>query len=259
MSNIVSEGGETKLRPPSNLKEFLALVAAAALGLGLIQIAAPMVKGLTFLDETVRESVGGLWTVLIPALYALFLQGLNRTGGDASMIRPDLAPWYVTGLMAAAVLFAFFQFSSFLGGIAVREALAGGAPSARIAAGAGLIALPLCALASIIAGYLLNRHTRALVAGALLWASLAFGLLHALVLWIYDPMSFLEGMRSGIGAAAIGFLSVVGLVCGGAGVVYSMIRGDREIGRLMTAARRLSRTEVDNVTEGVLRRIESRL
>ncbi len=272
MSGQIVSRDDGRWRPPSNLREGLATVVALALVFGFIQIAAPFVQKAEFIAKEIRDYAVGIGFALFVPVYRIVNQGLQAAQGGSGLVRPDLSPWFVTGVTTAAVLFAWNQFVGFVSGAAIAAAIrrvGEGADlsqvdiGAAVTLGATFIVIPLCAAASILAGVLLNRTTRSGVIFALILASIAYLGLSVFTAWIIQPESLGAALREAMQeqqalafVAALAFIAIVVFLFGGIGVIISRIRRERSIGRLSNAARRLEPSERDAVTQDVLDRLQ---
>jgi hypothetical protein len=264
---IVKEGGG-KLRPPSTMREVLALALAGVIGLGFVQMIAPIVESFAFIDELIREHVRSLGIAMIWPLYGLFSQVLLRASGEARTSRPDMPPWFVTGLIAGVLLFAFNQFASLLGAYSGTRAveslgqtvsLEGANRLGASQMGALYVGMPMTLLASLVAGVQLNKNTRQHVFLALALSAGAYVLLTLLNLALFEREQLTVMLLSGPATAVAFFMIALFILAFGAvGVIVSGFMGDRSLGRLTYAARRLNGDERNQVIEGVLRKIESR-
>ena len=212
------------------------------------------------------------------ALYFPIERSINRvmivTQGGEAHVRPDLSPWFVTGITAAVLLFAWNQFVGYLGGAAIGAAigelsktmsLSHANVGQAIRVGATVLSIPLCAVASIYAGMALNRSTRSGVVFALLLASIGYLGLNVFMTWIFQRDTIVEMLHEttdqqqmlgfAVGLALIAF---VVFVFGAIGVIVSRVRRERSMGRLVSAARRLAPDDRDAVTEDVMNRLQGR-
>ena len=274
MNGRIVSHDDGRWRPPSNLREGMATVAALAMVLAFIQIAAPFVQKAEFIAKEIRDYVVGLGFALFVPVYRLVNQGLQTVQGGAGLVRPDLSPWFVTGMTAAALLFAWNQFVGFVSGAAIAAAIRSVGQSAdlsqvdigaAVTLGATFIVIPLCAAASILAGTALNRTTRSGVLFALILASVAYLCLSVFTAWIIQPTSLKSALQQAMQqqqalafVAALAFIAIVVFLFGGIGVIVSRIQRERSIGRLLNAARRLDPEERNAVTDDVLQRLENR-
>ncbi len=265
MSDAIVQKGEQGLRPPSNLREILALALALVIVLAIIQLGAPLVRQLTFIDEKIRDSVIGLAFFAFPAINRTIKQLLDRSSGSR-LVRPDLSPWFVTGIFAATLMFAWNQFVSFVGALAVYAILGQivdaetlSQHSQTVAQGLSMIAIPMALVAGVYGGMLLNRYTRSLVMLAVLLGALGLMALNIGTTFLLAPSTFEMAVNTAGGLVGLvsGFaiLATIILIALSIGVVISRINRDRSIGRLLNAARKLSPEDRDEVTADVLQRL----
>jgi hypothetical protein len=270
---IVSQD-DGRWRPPSNVREGVATVVALALVFGFIQVAAPFVQKAEFIAKEIRDYAVGVGFALFVPVYRVINQGLQAAQGGSGLIRPELSPWFVTGVTAAALLFAWNQFVGFVSGAAIAAAIRSVGQSAdlsqvdvgaAVTLGATFIVMPLCAVASIVAGIGLNRTTRSGVLLALILASVAYLGLSVLTAWIIQPDSLQAALREAMDqqqalafVAALAIIAILVFVFGGLGVIISRLQRERSIGRLTNAARRLEPADRDAITQDVLDRLQQR-
>lgn len=267
MSEAVVQKGEGGLRTPSNVREVIALVLALVIVLALIQLGAPLVRQLTFIDEKIRDSVIGLAFFAFPAINRTIKQLLDRSSG-AGLVRPDLSPWFVTGIFAATLMFAWNQFVTFLASVAIFGVVGTLAPPEALTSNPevivlaiSIISLPMTFVAAIIGGVLLNRYTRSGILFALLLAVFSLVGLNVTIAWLttrdiiersLEQAGGLAGLLVGFSVVAI--LIFLGL---GLGVVISRLRRERSIGRPLSAVRRLPPDARDGVTAKVIEQLEA--
>jgi len=270
---IVSQD-DGRWRPPSNVREGVATVVALALVFGFIQVAAPFVQKAEFIAKEIRDYAVGVGFALFVPVYRVINQGLQAAQGGSGLVRPELSPWFVTGVTAAALLFAWNQFVGFVSGAAIAAAIRSVGQSAdlsqvdvgaAVTLGATFIVMPLCAVASIVAGIGLNRTTRSGVLLALILASVAYLGLSVLTAWIIQPDSLQAALREAMDqqqalafVAALAIIAILVFVFGGLGVIISRLQRERSIGRLTNAARRLEPVDRDAITQDVLDRLQQR-
>jgi hypothetical protein len=183
--------GRRGLRMPGNAHEYGALGLALVAVFALVQFGAPVVRDLDFLDQKIRDYFIGIAFAAFPFLHRGFKQTLVRLK-PPEVVRHELAPWFVTGAFAAALLFAWNLFGSMLGGLAVGlfiGAVGQGMANDAAVSEAALtsimaVSLPLTAVAAIFAGVVLNRHTRSHVFAALAFAGLLFIAFNTLTTWV---------------------------------------------------------------------------
>lgn len=268
MSEEVVQKGGGGLRAPSNAREAIALVLALVIVLAAIQLGAPLVRQLTFIDEKIRDSVIGLAFFAFPAVNRTIKQALDRSSG-ASLVRPDLSPWFVTGVIAATLMFAWNQFVTFIASVSIFGVLGALAPPEAlsdhpevIVLAISIISLPMTFIAAIVGGVLLNRYTRSGVVPALLLAAAALVGLNVTMAWLttrdviersLEQAGGLTGLL--IGFAAVAVIILIGL---GVGVIVSRINRERSIGRLLNAVRKLSPAARDELTNEVVAKLDAK-
>lgn len=264
--------GESQFRMPSNAHEFAALALSLVAVFVLIQVGAPIIREFEFLDQKLRDYFIGVSFAAFPLIHRQAKRSL--AGFTAQEIaRHDLAPWFVTGVLAAALLFAWNQFVSFLGGAAMGLALGQLAQGVNLdnvdVSGALMmsimvVSLPMSAVAAMFAGVALNRHTRSRTFAALALGSVCFVAFNALTNWLLEPAMIEANWQQ---AAAQGEIGVAGFVIGlflvgfiifafGAiGVFISRWKRERTIGRLMEAARHLPALEREALADEISSRV----
>lgn len=268
MSEGVVQKGEGGLRAPSNMREVIALVFALVIVLGAIQLGAPLVRQLTFIDEKIRDSVIGLAFFAFPAINRTIKQALDRSSGQG-LVRPDLSPWFVTGFFAATLMFAWNQFVTFIASVSIFGAVGALAPPEALSANPeviilaiSIVALPMTFVAAIVGGVLLNRYTRSGVLPALLLAAFALVGLNVTISWLTsrDVIERSLEQAGGVAGLLVGFgvVAVIIFIGLGVGVLVSRINRERSIGRLLSAVRKLPPQDRDAVTNDVLKRLEAK-
>jgi len=270
-SAVQNQGG---FRLPATMQEFWALALALAAVFLLIQFGAPLVRELDFLDQKLRDYFSGVAFAAFPLIHRECKRGLASFSPQAAA-RSGLAPWFVTGVIAAAVLFGWNQFVSLLGGLSAGLALG------QLAQGADLtgqdaamavtmsimvVSMPLSAIAAVFAGVLLNRNTRSHVFAALALAAVCFVSFNAGTTWYFEPELFAAQVANAASEGAFGLaMFAVGLflvgfiifVFGALGVVISWFNRERAIGRIMEGARRLPAAEREVLASEIARRLEA--
>lgn len=251
-----SSGG---IRLPASRHELWALLLAVAVVFVLVQVGAPIIRSFDFLDPKLRDYFIGMSFAAFPLIHRNCKQQLMRMRGSHEPILHDSPAWYVTGIIAGAILFAWNQFVSALAGLS-HMTLIGAYPdptslnlSLEELAGvqtlaALLIILPISAVASVFAGIQINRHTRSHVFGAIAIAALFFVVANTTVTFaMHSDMVIqifsivLSGTAEGIqvlfGMCLVGFI-VFGF--GALGVMISRYYRERPLGQIIEAARKLS-------------------
>lgn len=262
-----------KLRLPKTGVEFWALVLSVAAVFVLVQLGAPLIRTLDFLDPKIRDYFIGMSFAAFPFIHSACKGGLERYRRAGEPVLHDSGAWYVTGIVAGALLFAWNQF---VGGLVALSLLAivdglpqlGGPavdPEALMVtflASSLIVVLPLSGVAAVFAGMQLNRHTRSRVLAALAAAAVFFVASNVVVSWAMNA-AFVEEVVAHIlagGPEAVETLfgfSLFGLVVfffGCLGVFVSRLRGERPLGRLLEAARRLPAEQREALAAEVMRR-----
>jgi len=273
MSEQAAARSESVFRVPTNLQEFTALAISLLSVFVLIQIGAPIVRELDFLDQKLRDYFIGISFAAFPVIHRGCKRGLEGLQSQVP-VRRDLAPWFVSGVIAAALLFAWNQFVSFLGGVSTGivlgqiQGVSFDAPEITegLVIGNLAISLPLSAVAAIFAGVLLNRHSRSHVFAALALAAIFFLVFNLFVNWLAQPdyiaAKFGEAAAGGVvgilqflfGIALVGtIIFIFGII----GILVSRFNRERSIGRLMEAARRLPTAEREMLAADITRRLEA--
>ena len=256
-SPATSESGFFKL--PSSTHEFWALFLAVVIVFLLVQLGAPIVRSLEFLDPKLRDYFIGMSFAAFPLIHRGCKQGIGRFRIADEPVLQDSAAWYVSGIVAGAVLFGWNQFAAFLAGLSL-EISRGAYPdpttlnldldafSTMQTTAALAVVLPLCAVASVYAGMLLNRHTRSHTVAAVAIAAVFFVTANTMTTWAVHPEMIEQIVAvlqaGGEDAVQLVFgLSLVGLivfVCGVGGTFISRMNRERPIGMIVEAARKLS-------------------
>lgn len=262
-------------RVPTTAQEYSALGLALLAVFALVQIGAPIVRELDFLDQKIRDFFIGGAFAMFPFLHRGAKSAMN--GFKAAPLRPELSPWFVTGAFVATLVFAWNQFVSFVGGVAIGIFAAGAGvgpqtPPEAIDSAAVTsilaIALPLTAVAAIFAGVLLYRNTRSKVLLALAFATMLFVVFNVLVTWVTNP-AFLA-QQWGIAAAAgpvgimqffigMAIVALIVFVFGGIGMLISRLMSEGSLGKVMVAARRLSPADREVLAADITSRVEAAL
>ncbi|MEP7210394.1 MAG: hypothetical protein ABI740_06120 [Alphaproteobacteria bacterium] len=237
------------LKPPSTVKEGIAALIALGVVLAAANFTAVGLKNL--LDPSVRSSVVGMVFASVPAIYGFSNRALN--GFQPKRLEfPELLPWYVSGMLAGACLFAWIQFIAFVTGAGLGLAFANSGITSPditvIAQVAGLATLIITAPAAVLAGTILNKSTRGLVFLALLFAAILCVGLSIFTSWLLQPAFINQIMANPLAAGVgVGVPALVVLVFGFGGVIWSAMWRERSIGRLAHAARRLKPDQRDQV------------
>jgi hypothetical protein len=239
----------------------------------LVQVGAPLIRDLDFLDQKLRDYFIGISFAAFPLIHRQCKRGLAGFTAQADL-RPDLTPWYVTGVFAAALLFAWNQFVSACAGLAIgilhaQIPVGEVEPTAFVEAlGMSMLAmsLPMSAVASVFAGVLLNRYTRSNVFAALAVAAAMYlvfnvALNYALLPEIISAQiagAFAQGIAGIVGCViGIGFVALVVLLFGAIGIAVSRLNREKSLGRIIEAARRLPAGEREALAAEIAHRFAS--
>ena len=275
MSGQAVAGDNSIFRVPTNAQEYSALGLALLGVFALVQFGAPVVRELDFLDQKIRDVfIGGAFAAF-PIIHRGAKSALN--GFKAAPVRPELSPWFVTGAFVATLVFAWNQFVSLVGGLSIGMFVGAVGVSPQAAADAVnqaviisimTFTMPLTAVASVYAGVLLARHTRAHVLLALAFAAVLFIAFNTLVTWVTSP-EFLAaqwGIAAAGGATGIvqffigmGIVAAIVFVFGGVGILISRLLSEASLGKVMIAARRLSPADREVLAADVTNRVEAAL
>src|SRR5262249_15407775 len=148
---------------PASLQDVWALLISLVSVFVLVQFGAPIVRELDFLDEKLREYFIGIAFATFPLIHRSAKQALASFAAPVPSM-PGEAPWFVTSVFAAAILFAWNQFVSacaafglglLLGMLHIDTAQADFATALALSMLA--VVLPLSASAAVLAGIMLNR------------------------------------------------------------------------------------------------------
>lgn len=271
----MSEQKDSMFRVPTNAQEYSALGLALLAVLVIVQVGAPIVRDLEFLDQKIRDFfIGGAFAAF-PFLHSGAKSAI--AGFKAPPVRPELSPWFVTGAFAATLVFAWNTFVAFLAGLSVGTfaGTVGVSPQTtpEVADGALLasilmIGLPLTAVASVFAGILLYRNTRSHVILALAFAAVLFITFNVLVTWATNPEFIVQqwtlAAQKGVEGivfffVGMGLVAVIVFVFGGIGIVISRLMSEGSLGKVIVAARRLSPADREVLAGDITSRVEAAL
>jgi len=250
------------IKLPASRHELGALALAITVVFLLVQVGAPIIRSFDFLDPKLRDYFIGMSFAAFPFIHRGCKQQLMRMRGSDEPVLHDSAPWFVTGIVAGAILFAWNQFVSALAGLS-HMTIIGAYPdptslnlsieelSGVQTVAALIIILPISAIASIFAGIQINRHTRSHVFGAIAIAAVFFVVANTTVTWamhsevVVQIFSIIasgtaEGLQILFGMCLVGFI-VFGF--GAAGVLISRMYRERPLGQIIEVARKLSADE----------------
>jgi hypothetical protein len=271
----MSEQKDSMFRVPTNAQEYSALGLALLAVFAIVQVGAPIVRDLEFLDQKIRDFfIGGAF-----AAFPVLHRGAKSAiaGFKAPPVRPELSPWFVTGAFAATLVFAWNTFVAFLAGLSLGTfaGTVGVSPqtTAEVAdgalvAGILMIGLPLTAVASVFAGILLYRNTRSHVILALAFAAVLFITFNVLVTWATNPEFIVQqwtlAAQKGVEGivfffVGMGLVAVIVFVFGGIGIVISRLMSEGSLGKVIVAARRLSPADREVLAGDITSRVEAAL
>lgn len=271
MDDKAGEGGA--LRMPASAHEFWALALALLAVFLLVQIGAPAIRELEFLDPKLRDYFIGISFAAFPLIHRQCKRGLVGLAAQPPR-QLDLTPWYVSGAFAAALLFAWNQFATVCGAFAIgmlhAQLPVGQVDNAAFmtALSTSLIAIsiPMSAAASVFAGILLYRYTRSHVVAALLCASVLYLVFNLAAGFALQPDFVVGQVRNAIGqgvegvfwfVVGIGIVAIVVLIFGGIGIAISAFNRERSLGRIVDGARRLPAAERELLAADISRRLDA--
>jgi hypothetical protein len=258
-------------RIPANAHELWALGLSLLVVLLLVQVGAPVIRELEFLDPKLRDYFIGISFAAFPLIHRQCKRGLTGfTVQPAAHV--DLTPWYVSGAFAGALLFAWNQFVSGCAGFAI-GVLHAQIPVGQVddtvfmeALGISLLAMsiPMSAFASVFAGILLNRYTRSHVFLALGTAAVLYLAFNVSLNYALQPAfisaqiasAFAQGVAGVVGfVIGMGLVALVVLIFGAIGVAISRLNRERSLGRIVDGARQLPPPEREIVAADISRRL----
>jgi hypothetical protein len=262
-------------RIPASAQDIWALVLSLLTVLVLVQIGAPLIRELEFLDPKLRDYFIGISFAAFPLIHRQCKNGLSGITVKPE-VHVDLTPWYVSGAIAGALLFAWNQFVSGCAGFAI-GVLHAQIPVGQIddnafmeALGISLLAMsiPMSAFASVFAGILLNRYARSHVFLALGTAAVLYLAFNISLNFALQPEFISAQISNAVAqgpAGVIGFVVGMGLVAlvvlifGAIGVAISRINRERSLGRIIDGARHLPPAERDLVAAEISRRLTAKI
>lgn len=271
--NVSASSG---LKLPASRHELWALLLAVTVVFLLVQVGAPIIRTFDFLDPKLRDYFIGMSFAAFPFIHRGCKQNLARFLHADEPVLHGSSPWFVTGIIAGAILFAWNQFVSALAGLS-HMTLIGIYPDASAlnlsieeltgvqTLAALIIILPISACASILAGIHLNRHTRSHVFGAIGIAAVFFVVANTTVTYAMHPdmvaqifgiifSGTSEGLQILFGMCLVGFI-VFGF--GALGVVISRFYQERPLGQIIESARKLSADERVSLAQELSLRMRS--
>ena len=276
MSEDSASRPAVSLRLPATSHELWALLLAIVAVFLLVQVGAPIIRTFEFLDPKLRDYFIGISFAAFPVIHRGAKQTIQRFDRDPEPVRMDSAPWFVAGVMAAAVIFGWNQFVSFLSGMSIGVLMAFMSDSGlqqidqaqlstAVTTASVVIVLPLSAVAAVYAGILINRHTRSHPIAAVGLASVMFITINTLMTWFFEPAMIEQIvamiMQGGADAISVvigmGSVGLIIFLFAVAGVFISRFRHDRPVGRIVEAARRLPPSERDALATELARRVDT--
>jgi hypothetical protein len=264
-----NEGGGFRI--PASSQELWALGLSLLVVFLLVQVGAPVIRELEFLDPKLRDYFIGISFAAFPLIHRQCKRSLTGFTVQAEA-HVDLTPWYVSGAFAGALLFAWNQFVSGCAGFAI-GVLHAQIPVGQVddavfmeALGISLLAMsiPMSAFASVFAGILLNRYTRSHVFLALGTAAVLYLAFNVSLNYALQPefisaqiaSAFAQGVAGVVGfVIGMGLVALVVLIFGAIGVAISRINRERSLGRIADGARRLRPAEREIVAADISRRL----
>jgi len=265
----------SRFKLPSSGREFWALVLAVLAVFLLVQLGAPIIRTFEFLDPKLRDYFIGMSFAAFPFILDGSKRLMHRVRVGEDAVLQGSPAWYVTGVVAGALLFAWNQFVSSLAWISLLT-LSSAFPdpstmnvSAEVFVPLQIMAVlvvivPMCVVASFFAGLQLNRYTRSHVLWAVMLCAVFFFTANMMVNFATNPeltRSVLAIAASGgveslsvlVGMSGIG---VVVLASAGAGVLVSRMRRERPLGQIVEAVRRLPTAQRELLAQEILQRIQ---
>lgn len=239
----------------------------------LVQVGAPIVRDLEFLDPKLRDYFIGIAFAAFPMIHRGTKKGLEQFKSDpGEPSARDLSPWYVTGVFAAMLLFAWSQFVSFLAGMSSGVLLGSvdlqhadeSALSVAVMMSAIVVSMPLCAVAAIFAGIILNRQTRSHTFLAIGLCTIVFALSNIFTSWVLAPEFFTAQFEAAAAQgptglaqffAGMAFVGLVIFIFGSVGIFISRYYREKSIGRIVDAARQLTPAEREALALEINQRI----
>jgi hypothetical protein len=265
----------SRFKLPSSAREFWALVLAVLGVFLLVQLGAPVIRTFEFLDPKLRDYFIGMSFAAFPFILDGSKRLMHRVRLGEQAVLQSSPAWYVTGVLAGALLFAWNQFVSGLAWLSLLTfSSAFPDPSttnvpAEVFVPLQIMAVlvvivPMCIIASFFAGLQLNRYTRSHVLWAVLLCAVFFFAANMMVNFVTNP-ELTQSVLAMIASGGVGSLSVLAgmsgigivvLASAGAGVMVSRMRRERPLGQIVEAVRRLPREQREQLAQEVLQRIQ---
>jgi hypothetical protein len=258
-------------RLPASAHEVWSLVLSLLIVFLVVQLGAPLIRTLDFIDSKLQDYAIGISFVAFPLIHRQCKSALSSFAAPAPP-GLDMTPWFVSGALAATLMLAWNQFVAACVGFAIgllhAQIPVGPISDMEFAQAFGLsmlaIALPMTAFAAVFAGILLNRYTRSHVFAALGFASLLYlGFNFALNFALQPAYTYAQIERASndgvfgivLFVIGLGLVAFVVLVFGAIGVAISRYNRERALGRIIDGARRLSQSERELLAAEVSRRL----
>jgi len=264
-----NEGGGFRI--PARSQDLWALGLSLLTVFLLVQVGAPVIRELEFLDPKLRDYFIGISFAAFPLIHRQCKKGLSGFTVQAER-HVDLTPWYVSGAFAGALLFAWYQFVSACFGLTIgvlhaqipigeineKEFLSALGTSSLV------MSVPMTGFASIFAGIFLNRYTRSHVFLALTMAAVLYLAFNVSLNYALQPAfvsaAIAEGFSGGVlgivqFVVGMGLVAMVVVIFGAIGIVISTINRERSLGRIVDGARRLPLVEREQVAADISRRL----
>jgi hypothetical protein len=265
----------SRFKLPSSGREFWALVLAVLAVFLLVQIGAPVIRNFEFLDPKLRDYFIGMSFAAFPFILDGSKRLMHRVRVGEEAVLQGSPSWYVTGVLAGALLFAWNQFVSSLAWISLLTLSSAFPDPSTINVPAEVfvpmqimavlvVIVPMCVVASFFAGLQLNRYTRSHVLWAVMLCAVFFFTANMMVNFATNPdltrsvlgiiaSGGLESLSVLVGMSGIG---VVVLASAGAGVLVSRMRRERPLGQIVEAVRRLPTAERELLAQEILQRLQ---
>lgn len=260
---------------PSSRQEFWALAIAVLVVFLLVQVGAPIIRSMEFLDPKLRDYFIGMSFAAFPFILEGSKKMMRRGAGGQEVVLQGSSAWYVTGILAGALLFAWNQFVSVLAWLSLMTLWSVFPDPASVNVPAEtlvpvqimavlVVILPMCMVAAFFAGLQLNRYTRSNVMRAVVLSAVFFVAANMMVNWATNP-EFMHSVLSLLASGGAESLSVIagmsgiGLVvmaAAGVGVVVSRMRRERPLGQIVEAVRRLPGAQRETMAQEILQRLQ---
>lgn len=248
------------------------IAGATAFGVVVIgaNILAHTLKGV--MDDTVRNGAVGVLFASVPAVYGVVRKVVAGIGPQPAKPAPELAPWYITGMLAGVILFAWTRLVSLLVGVGfagLAASLGQTDPSLSQALAQGFLSVlavllvPTLLVVSVLAGYSLHKNTRSLSILAILLAVIVLvGSDAIMTFFIFRDlnMNLIQAARGGampmwqwlFGFGIFAAAALLGMLIG---MWSAMLRKERSVSGIASLAKRLSASDREAVDTDLRERI----